>query len=130
MINNDTNYDTLVTNPSNPVDLNITIFKESLFSNMSSCIFYTHTFNISTFNINNLRVNGPTKISGLSTLFSLKHIIFGDVVDTYLSSKQMKFLSKPMNDYSVFSFTLDQTRHICSTDSILLFIHNSIISHV
>ncbi|GET54691.1 hypothetical protein GLOIN_2v1786555 [Rhizophagus irregularis DAOM 181602=DAOM 197198] len=71
-----------------------------------------------------------TKIEEISTFFSLKHISFGGIVDTHLHPKQMKFLSKRLSNYTVFSSNLDTSKQILSSGGVSLFIENSLASHV
>ncbi|EXX73045.1 hypothetical protein RirG_063730 [Rhizophagus irregularis DAOM 197198w] len=47
----------------------------------------------------------------ISSFFSHNHISFGGIVDTHLSPKQMKFLSKQVCDYTSFHSDLDSTKH-------------------
>ncbi|PKB93136.1 hypothetical protein RhiirA5_442210, partial [Rhizophagus irregularis] len=47
----------------------------------------------------------------ISSFFSRNHISFGGIVDTHLSPKQMKFLSKRVCDYTSFHSDLDSTKH-------------------
>ncbi|CAB4436127.1 unnamed protein product [Rhizophagus irregularis] len=58
---------------------------------------------------------GQTKIEQISSFFSLKHISFCGIVDTHLSPKQMKFLSKRISSHTVFSSDLDNSRNINSS---------------
>ncbi|CAB4403200.1 unnamed protein product [Rhizophagus irregularis] len=94
MSDNNFNYDTFVRNPPNPNNIQDSILKESLFSSSSSPIPLSNSFNISSFNVNGLKMYGQTKIEQISTFFSLKHISFCGIVDTHLPPKQMNFLSK------------------------------------
>ncbi|PKC10319.1 hypothetical protein RhiirA5_374770, partial [Rhizophagus irregularis] len=73
---------------------------------------------------------GQTKLEEISTFFSLKHISFGGIVDTHLHPKQMKFLSKRISNYTVFSSNLDTSKQILSSGGVSLFIENSLASHV
>ncbi|CAB4443106.1 unnamed protein product [Rhizophagus irregularis] len=73
---------------------------------------------------------GQTKIEQLSTFFSLKHISFCGIVDTHLSPKQMKFLSKRISSHTVFSSNLDYFRNVNSSGGVSLFIENTLASHV
>ncbi|PKB97659.1 hypothetical protein RhiirA5_404176 [Rhizophagus irregularis] len=73
---------------------------------------------------------GQTKLDEISTFFSLKHISFGGIVDTHLHPKQMKFLSKRISNYTVFSSNLDTSKQILSSGGVSLFIENSLASHV
>ncbi|CAB4408520.1 unnamed protein product [Rhizophagus irregularis] len=72
----------------------------------------------------------PTKIEQISTFFSLKYISFGGIVDTHLSPKQMKFLSKRISSHTVFSSDLDASKKVNSSGGVSLFIENSLASHV
>ena len=134
-MNNNIDYDTFVRNPPNPEDLS-DIFNnplsDTLFSNSSSNSSIPNTFNISFFNINGLKTPGQNsfKIDQISSYFSQKHISFGGIVDTYLSPKQMKFLSKRVNDYISFHSDFDPTKHGHSSGGVSLFIHNSLATHV
>ncbi|EXX64472.1 hypothetical protein GLOIN_2v1786555 [Rhizophagus irregularis DAOM 181602=DAOM 197198] len=75
-------------------------------------------------------MHGQTKIEQISSFFSLKHISFGGIVDTHLHPKQMKFLSKRISHYTVFSSDLDTSKQILSSGGVSLFIENPIASHV
>ncbi|EXX62270.1 hypothetical protein RirG_163420 [Rhizophagus irregularis DAOM 197198w] len=75
-------------------------------------------------------MHGQTKLDEISTFFSLKHISFGGIVDTHLHPKQMKFLSKRISNYTVFSSNLDTSKQILSSGGVSLFIENSLASHV
>ncbi|PKK63548.1 hypothetical protein RhiirC2_788758 [Rhizophagus irregularis] len=90
----------------------------------------TISFNISSFNVNGLKMHGQTKIEQTSSFFSLKHISFGGIVDTHLHPKQMKFLSKHIVNYTIFSLELDTSKQILSSGGVSLFIENSLASHV
>ncbi|GET65862.1 hypothetical protein GLOIN_2v1786555 [Rhizophagus irregularis DAOM 181602=DAOM 197198] len=61
-------------------------------------------------------MHGQTKLEEISSFFSLKHISFGGIVDTHLHPKQMKFLSKHLSNYTVFSSNLDTSKQILSSD--------------
>ncbi|PKY34700.1 hypothetical protein RhiirB3_454667 [Rhizophagus irregularis] len=103
-------------------------FNDPLFDTLFSDSPIPNSFNISSFNVNGLKSpgQGPFKID----LFSQKHISFGGIIDTHLSPKQMKFLSKCVSDYTLFHFDLDPTKHGCSSGGFLLFIHNSLATHI
>ncbi|EXX63443.1 hypothetical protein GLOIN_2v1786555 [Rhizophagus irregularis DAOM 181602=DAOM 197198] len=75
-------------------------------------------------------MHGQTKIEQLSTFFSLRHISFGSIVDIHLHPKQMKFLSKRISNYTVFSSDLDTSKQILSSGGVSLFIDNSLACHV
>ncbi|PKB93713.1 hypothetical protein RhiirA5_440524, partial [Rhizophagus irregularis] len=75
-------------------------------------------------------MHGQTKLDEISSFFSLKHISFGGIVDTHLHPKQMKFLSKRIFNYTVFSSNLDTSKQILSSGFVSLFIENSLASHV
>src|SRR6185369_15941376 len=115
MTDNNFNYDTFVRNPPNPNIINDSILNESLFSSSSNSTPLSNSFNISSFNVNGLKMYGQTKIEQISTFFSLKHISFGGIVDTHLSPKQMKFLSKRISSHTVFSSDLSTSRNINSS---------------
>ncbi|PKK64582.1 hypothetical protein RhiirC2_787286, partial [Rhizophagus irregularis] len=66
----------------------------------------------------------------ISSFFLQNHIFFGSIVDTHLSPKQMKFLSKGVCDYTSFHSDLDSTKHGRSSGGVSLFIHNSLATHV
>jgi hypothetical protein len=117
MSNNDLEYDSFVRNPPNPFndhDL-LNLESPSLNSNYSPNF---NAFNISSFNVNGLKMQGPTKMEQISSFFSLKNISFGGIVDTHLSPKQMKFLSKRISDYTCFSSDLDSSRNARSTGGV------------
>ena len=130
MMDNNNDYDTFVRNPPNPVPISDSSIDESLFSSGSLSSLFSISFNISSFNVNGLKMQGPLKIEQISTFFSMKQITFGGIVDTHLSPKQMKFLSKCLPNYTVFSSDLDLTRNTRSTGGVSLLIHNSLSSHV
>ncbi|GBB98803.1 hypothetical protein RclHR1_33270002 [Rhizophagus clarus] len=115
MTDNNFNYDSFVRNPPNPVDLENLSLQDSLFSSVSLSSPLSNSFNISSFNINGLKMHSQNKIEQLNNFFSLKHISFGGVVDTHLHPKQMQFLSKRLSNYTVFSFSLDTSLHIRSS---------------
>ncbi|PKB96294.1 hypothetical protein RhiirA5_435073 [Rhizophagus irregularis] len=75
-------------------------------------------------------MHGQTKIEQISSFFSLKHISFGGIVDTHFHPKQMKFLSKRISHYTVFSSDLDTSKQILSSGGVSLFIENLIAFHV
>ncbi|PKK59947.1 hypothetical protein RhiirC2_794056 [Rhizophagus irregularis] len=114
-MNNNIDYDNFVRNPPNPIDYN-DIFNDSLSDTLFS-FFSTspipNSFNISSFNVNGLKTSGQGsfKIDQISSFFTQQYISFGGVVDTHLSPKQMKFLSKRIKDYSSFHSDLDSTKH-------------------
>ncbi|PKY30330.1 hypothetical protein RhiirB3_447366 [Rhizophagus irregularis] len=83
-----------------------------MFSSSSNTSPIPNSFNISSFDVNGLKMNGQTKIEQISSFFSLKHISFGGIVDTHLHPKQMKFLSKHISDYTVFSSDLDTSKQM------------------
>ncbi|GET60780.1 RNA-directed DNA polymerase from mobile element jockey-like [Rhizophagus irregularis DAOM 181602=DAOM 197198] len=124
------NYDTFVRNPPNPDNVTEIFSHESLFSSPSNTSSIPNSFNISSFNVNGLKMHGQTKLEEISSFFSLKHISFGGIVDTHLHPKQMKFLSKCFSNYTVFSSNLDTSKQILSSGGISLFIDNSFASHV
>ncbi|PKY62369.1 hypothetical protein RhiirA4_488743, partial [Rhizophagus irregularis] len=132
---NKEHYDTFVRNPPNPVDLD-NIFNDSLsdtlFSNISSNSPIPNSFNISSFNVNGLKTpgQGAFKIDQISSFFAQKHISIGGIVDTHLSPKQMKFLSKRVSDYTSFHSDLDPQKHGRSSGGVSLFIHKSLATHV
>ncbi|PKB94143.1 hypothetical protein RhiirA5_439459, partial [Rhizophagus irregularis] len=130
MSDNNFNYDTFIQNPPNPDDVTGFSSHESLFSSSSSTSFIPNSFNISFFNVNGLKMHGQTKLEQISTFFSLKNISFGDIVDTHLYPKQMKFLSKRISNYTVFSSNLDTSKQILSFGGVSLFIENSLALHV
>ncbi|PKK66574.1 hypothetical protein RhiirC2_784597 [Rhizophagus irregularis] len=98
-MNNNIDYDTFVRNPPNTVDFS-DIFNDplsdTLLSFSSSPSSIPNSFNISSFNVNGLKTpgQGSFKMDQISSFFSYNHISFGGIVDTHLSPKQMKFLSK------------------------------------
>uniref|UniRef100_U9STL9 Uncharacterized protein n=1 Tax=Rhizophagus irregularis (strain DAOM 181602 / DAOM 197198 / MUCL 43194) TaxID=747089 RepID=U9STL9_RHIID len=120
-------YDTFVRNPPNPVNFS-DIFNDPLSDTLFSDSPIPNSFNISSFNVNGLKTPGQGSFK--MDLFSQKHISFGGIVDTHLSPKQMKFLSKCVSDYTLFHFDLDPTKHGCSSGGFLLFIHNSLATHI
>ena len=125
-------HDIFVRNPFNSVNIYNFSEHESLFSTVHSSPI-PNSFNISSFNVNGLKMNGQTKIEQISNFFNLKHISFGGVVDTHLSHKQMKFLAKRLPNYTVFSSELDTSKtshNIRSSGGVSLFIENSLASHV
>ncbi|GET52551.1 RNA-directed DNA polymerase from mobile element jockey-like [Rhizophagus irregularis DAOM 181602=DAOM 197198] len=130
MSDNNFNYDTFVRNPPNPDNVTEFFSHESLFSSPSNTSPIPNSFNISSFNVNGLKMHGQTKLEEISTFFSLKHISFGGIVDTHLHPKQMKFLSKRISNYTVFSSNLDTSKQILSSGGVSLFIENSLASHV
>ncbi|GBC51583.1 RNA-directed DNA polymerase from mobile element jockey-like [Rhizophagus irregularis DAOM 181602=DAOM 197198] len=130
MSDNNFTYDTFVRNPPNPDNVTDIFSHESLFSSSSNTSPIPNSFNISSFNVNGLKMHGQTKLDEISTFFSLKHISFGGIVDTHLHPKQMKFLSKRISNYTVFSSNLDTSKQILSSGGISLFIENSFASHV
>ncbi|GBB83881.1 hypothetical protein RclHR1_10550001 [Rhizophagus clarus] len=128
--NNNFNYDSFVRNPPNPVDIENISLQDSLFSSISLSPPLSNSFNISSFNINGLKMHSQNKIEQLNNFFSLKHISFGGVIDTHLHPKQMQFLSKRLSNYTVFSSSLDTSLHIRSSGGVWLFIKNSLAPHV
>ncbi|GET64550.1 hypothetical protein GLOIN_2v1786555 [Rhizophagus irregularis DAOM 181602=DAOM 197198] len=130
MSDNNFNYDTFVRNPPNPDNVTEIFSHESLFSSSSNTSPIPNSFNISSFNVNGLKMHGQTKLDEISSFFSLKHISFGGIVDTHLHPKQMKFLSKRLSNYTVFSSNLDTSKQILSSGGVSLFIENSLASHV
>ncbi|GBB92790.1 hypothetical protein RclHR1_20570005 [Rhizophagus clarus] len=130
MTDNNFNYDSFVRNPPNPLDIDNLSLQDSLFSSTSPSHSPCNSFNISSFNINGLKMFSQNKIELLHNFFSLKHISFGGVVDTHLHPKQMQFLSKRLSNYTVFSSVLDTSQHIRSSGGVSLFIENSLASHV
>ncbi|GBB98636.1 hypothetical protein RclHR1_32880001 [Rhizophagus clarus] len=115
MTDNNFNYDSFVRNPPNPLDIDNLSLQDSLFSSTSLTSLPRNSFNISSFNINGLKMFSHNKIELLNNFFSLKQISFGDVVDTHLHPKQMHFLSKRLSNYTVFSSVLDTFQHIRSS---------------
>ncbi|GBC12172.2 RNA-directed DNA polymerase from mobile element jockey-like [Rhizophagus irregularis DAOM 181602=DAOM 197198] len=130
MSDNNFKYDTFVRNPPNPDNVTDIFSHESLFSSPSNTSPIPNSFNISSFNVNGLKMYGQTKLEEISTFFLLKHISFGGIVDTHLHPKQMKFLSKRLSNYTVFSSNLDTSKQILSSGGVSLFIENSLASHV
>ncbi|GBC34707.1 reverse transcriptase family protein [Rhizophagus irregularis DAOM 181602=DAOM 197198] len=130
MSDNNFNYDTFVRNPPNPDNVTEILSHASLFSSSSNTSPIPNSFNISSFNVNGLKMQGQTKLDEISTFFSLKHISFGGIVDTHFHPKQMKFLSKRTSNYTVFSSNLDTSKQILSSGGVSLFIENSLASHV
>ncbi|PKB99512.1 hypothetical protein RhiirA5_429571 [Rhizophagus irregularis] len=126
MSDNNFNYDTFIRNPSNPNSVTDFFSHESLFSSSSNTSPILNSFNISSFNVNGLKMYGQNKIELISSFFSLKHIFFGGIVDTHLHPKQMKFLSKR----TIFSSDLDTSKQILSSGGVSLLIENSLASHV
>ncbi|PKC00151.1 hypothetical protein RhiirA5_428606 [Rhizophagus irregularis] len=105
---------------------------DTLFSSSSSTSPIPNSFNISSFNVNGFKTpgQGSFKMDQISSFFSHNHISFGGIVDTHLSPKQMKFLSKRVCDYTSFHSDLDSTKHGRSSGGVSLFIHNSLATHV
>ncbi|GBB93505.1 hypothetical protein RclHR1_21820005 [Rhizophagus clarus] len=130
MTDNNFNYDSFIHNPPNSLDIDNFSLQESLFSATSPSPPPCNSFNISSFNINGLKMFSQNKIELLNNFFSLKHISFGGVVNTHLHPKQMHFLSKRLSNYTVFSSVLDTFQHVCSSGGVSLFIENSLASHV
>ncbi|GBB86341.1 hypothetical protein RclHR1_12760009 [Rhizophagus clarus] len=130
MTDNNFNYDSFVRNPPNPIDIDNLSLQDSLFSSTSPSLSPCNSFNISSFNINGLKMFSQNKIELLNDLFSLKNISFGSVVDTHLHPKQMHFLSKRLSNYTVFSSVLDTSQYVRSFGGVFLFIENSLASHV
>ncbi|GET57918.1 hypothetical protein GLOIN_2v1786555 [Rhizophagus irregularis DAOM 181602=DAOM 197198] len=130
MSDNNFKYDTFVRNPPNPDNVTDIFSHESLFFSPSNTSPIPNSFNISSFNVNGLKMYGQTKLEEISTFFLLKHISFGGIVDTHLHPKQMKFLSKRLSNYTVFSSNLDTSKQILSSGGVSLFIENSLASHV
>ncbi|PKB97267.1 hypothetical protein RhiirA5_433445 [Rhizophagus irregularis] len=122
MSDNNFNYDTFVQNPPNLDEATKIFSHESLFSSFSNTSPIPNSFNISSFNVNGLKMYGQTKLEEISTFFSLKHISFGGIVDTHLHPKQM--------NYTVFSSDLDTSKQILSSGGVSLFIENSHASHI
>ncbi|PKY31715.1 hypothetical protein RhiirB3_449461 [Rhizophagus irregularis] len=116
MMNDNIDYDTFVQNPPNPVNFS-DIFNDplsdTLFSSSSSTFPIPNSFNISSFNVNGLKTpgQGSFKMDQISSFFLQNHISFGGIVDTHLSPKRMKFLSKRVCDYTSFHSDLDSTKH-------------------
>ncbi|GBB92834.1 hypothetical protein RclHR1_20620005 [Rhizophagus clarus] len=130
MTDNNFNYDSFIRNPSNPIDIKNLSLQDSLFSSNSLSPPPFNSFNISSFNINGLKMHSQNKIELLNNFFSLKQISFGGIVDTHLHPKQMHFLAKRLSNYTVFSSILDTSQHVCSSGGVSLFIKNSLASHV
>ncbi|GBB96240.1 hypothetical protein RclHR1_27090001 [Rhizophagus clarus] len=130
MTDNNFNYDSFVRNPPNPLDIDNLSLQDSLFSSTFPTPSSHNSFNISSFNINGLKMFSHNKIELLNDFFLLKHISFGGVVNTHLHPKQMQFLSKRLFNYTVFSSILDTSQHIRSSGGVSLFIENSLASHV
>ncbi|EXX65661.1 hypothetical protein RirG_131140 [Rhizophagus irregularis DAOM 197198w] len=134
-MDNNIDYDTFVRNPPNPVDFS-DIFNDPISDTLFSPSFSTfpipNSFNISSFNVNGLKTpgQGSFKMDQISSFFLQNHIFFGGIVDTHLSPKQMKFLSKRVCDYTFFHSDLDSTKHGRSSGGVSLFIHNSLATHV
>jgi hypothetical protein len=78
-----------------------------LFSNNFYNLPNPNSFNISSFNINGLKLYGSVKMEQISFFFDQKNISFGGIVNTYLSSKQMKFLFKRLINYTSFHSDLN-----------------------
>ncbi|GBB99772.1 hypothetical protein RclHR1_36290001 [Rhizophagus clarus] len=130
MTDNNFDYDSFVRNPPNPIDIDNLTLQDSLFSSTSPSLSPCNSFNISSLNINGLKMFSQNKIELLNDFFSLKHISFGGVVDTHLHPKQVHFLSKQLSNYTVFSSVLDTSQHVRSSGGVSLFIENSLASHV
>ncbi|GBB86432.1 hypothetical protein RclHR1_12880002 [Rhizophagus clarus] len=130
MTDNNFDYDSFVRNPPNPLDIDNFSLQDSLFSSTSLTSLPRNSFNISSFNINGLKMFSHNKIELLNNFFSFKQISFGGVVDTHLHPKQMHFLSKRLPNYTVFSSVLDTSQHVRSSGGVSLFIENSLASHV
>ncbi|GET57871.1 RNA-directed DNA polymerase from mobile element jockey-like [Rhizophagus irregularis DAOM 181602=DAOM 197198] len=130
MSDNNFNYDNFVRNPPNPDNVTEIFSHESLFSSSSNTSPIPNSFNISSFNVNGLKMYGQTKLEEISSFFFLKHISFGGIIDTHLHPKQMKFLSKRLSNYTVFFSNLDTSKQILSSGGVSLFIENSLASHV
>src|SRR5579883_2886116 len=101
MTDNNFNYDSFVRNPPNPLDIDNLSLQDSLFSSTSPTSLPRNSFNISSFNINGLKMFSHNKIELLNNFFSLKQVSFGGVVDTHLHPKQMHFFAKRLSNYSV-----------------------------
>ncbi|PKC01568.1 hypothetical protein RhiirA5_426507 [Rhizophagus irregularis] len=115
-MNNNIDYDTFVRNLPNFIafsDIFNEALSDTLFSSSSSTSPIPNSFNISSFNVNSFKTpgQGSFKIDQISSFFSQNHISFGGIVDTHLSPKQMKFLSKRVCDYTSFHSDLDFTKH-------------------
>ncbi|GBB96142.1 hypothetical protein RclHR1_26930003 [Rhizophagus clarus] len=130
MMDNNFNYDSFIRNPPNPIDIENFFLQESLFSTNSLTPPPFNFFNISSFNINSLKMYSQNKIELLNNFLSLKQIYFGGVIDTHLHPKQMHFLAKRHSNYTVFSSNLDTFQHVRSSGGISLFIENSLASYV
>ncbi|GBB86209.1 hypothetical protein RclHR1_12650002 [Rhizophagus clarus] len=130
MTDNNFNYDSFVRNPPNPIDIDNLFLQDSLFSSTSPSPSPYNSFNISSLNINGLKMFLQNKIELLNNFFSLKHISFGGVVDTHLHPKQVHFLSKRLTNYTVFSSVLDTSQHVRSSGGVSLFVENFLASHV
>ncbi|GET56729.1 hypothetical protein RIR_jg13812.t1 [Rhizophagus irregularis DAOM 181602=DAOM 197198] len=107
-MNDNIDYDTFVRNPPNPVDFSDIfndLLSDTLFSSSSSTSPIPNSFNISSFNVNGLKTpgQGSFKMDQISSFFLQNHISFGSIVDTHLSPKQMKFLSKRVCDYTIWA---------------------------
>ncbi|PKK64028.1 hypothetical protein RhiirC2_788056 [Rhizophagus irregularis] len=116
MMNNNIDFDTFVRDPPNPVDFSDIfndILSDTLFSSSTPISSISNSFNISSFNVNGLKSpgQGSFKMDQISSFISQNHISFGGIVDTHLSPKQMKFLSKRVCDYTSFHSDLDSTKH-------------------
>ncbi|PKY32802.1 DNase I-like protein [Rhizophagus irregularis] len=123
------NYDTFIRNPPNPVDIYNFSEYESLFTTSNFSVI-PNSFNISSFNVNGLRQNSQVKIEQISNFFNLKHISFGGIIDIHLSPKLIRFLAKRLSNYTVFLSDLDNTKQVCSTGGVFLFIEKTLASHV
>ncbi|GBB98575.1 hypothetical protein RclHR1_32690002 [Rhizophagus clarus] len=130
MTDNNFDYDSFVRNPPNPIDIDDLTLQDSLFSSTSPSPSACNSFNISSLNINGLKMFSQNKIELLNDFFSLKHISFGGVIDTHIHPKQIYFLSKQLSNYTVFSSVLDTSQHIRSSGGVSLFIENSLASHI
>ncbi|GET63948.1 RNA-directed DNA polymerase from mobile element jockey-like isoform X1 [Rhizophagus irregularis DAOM 181602=DAOM 197198] len=133
MMNDNIDYDTFVRNP--PTPLILVIFLMILYLILYFLplpLLLPYSFNISSFNVNGLKTpgQGSFKMDQISSFFLQNHISFGGIVDTHLSPKQMKFLSKRVCDYTSFHSDLDSTKHGRSSGGVSLFIHNSLATHV
>ncbi|GET57940.1 RNA-directed DNA polymerase from mobile element jockey-like [Rhizophagus irregularis DAOM 181602=DAOM 197198] len=113
MSDNNFNYDTFVQNPPNLDEATKIFSHESLFSSFSNTSPIPNSFNISSFNVNGLKMYGQTKLEEISTFFSLKHISFS-----------------AHSNYTVFSSDLDTSKQILSSGGVSLFIENSHASHI
>ncbi|GBC00378.1 hypothetical protein RclHR1_38390001 [Rhizophagus clarus] len=130
MTDNNFDYDSFVRNPPNPIEIDNLTLQDSLFSSASPSLSPSNSFNISSLNINGLKMFSQNKIELLNDFFSHKHISFGSVVDTHLHPKQVHFLSKRLSNYTVFSSALDTSQHVRSSGGVSLFIEKSLASHV